>query len=225
MISAIAIDDEPKAIDVIRHHVEKIEDINLIVCFNEPGEALKFLQQNPIDLIFLDINMPNMSGLDLLKKLNSCPAVIFTTAYASFALESYDFNAVDYLLKPFDFERFCTAIDKVKERRFIADQKKQYFFIKDGIKKMKIRYDDILFIKGSGNYLEINTTDKVYVPRMTFNEIIERLHGNNFIRVHLSYIINMDKIESIEHNHIFISSNKIPISNGFREQVQMRLDL
>lgn len=225
MIRAIAIDDEPKAIQVIQHHASKMDDLELVSVFYNSNDALAFLKQNPVDLIFLDINIPHMSGLELLENLNLKPNVIFTTAYTEFAIESYNYNAIDYLLKPFEFDRFHVAINKAEQR--IASQKKldTFFFIKDGFKNIKLEYNSILFIKGSGNYLDITTIEKVYSPRMTFKEIIKKLPTSEFIRVHQSYLINISNIDKIENNHIYINSYKIPISNHYKDAFYKRLDL
>jgi DNA-binding LytR/AlgR family response regulator len=225
MITAIAIDDEPKAIQVIKHHVSKVENVELVTCFFDPKEALVFLKQNPIDLIFLDINMPNLSGLELLSELKVQPHVIFTTAYANFAIESYNYNAIDYLLKPFEFDRFQVAIHKVEERIEMYKNKKTFFFIKDGIKNVKIILDTILYVKGSGNYLDITTKEKTYSPRMTFVELIEKLPASEFIRVHQSYLLNVNKIDKIENNHACMDIHKIPISNRYKELFFRKLNL
>jgi two-component system, LytTR family, response regulator len=225
MIHAIAIDDEPKAIQVIQSHVSKIDSLVLIDHFYDPKKAIDFLKQNPIDLVFLDINMPNMSGLEMLLELQLQPYIVFTTAYADFALDSYTYNAVDYLLKPFEFERFQIAINKVEER--VSNQEKQqtFFFIKDGFKNIKLQFDGILYIKGSGNYLDITTLKRVFSPRMTFIDIVERLPSSQFLRVHQSYIVNIQYIDKIESNHIHMGSHKIPISNRYKDTFFKRLDL
>lgn len=225
MITAIAIDDEPKAIEVIKFHASKIENLDLIVHFYNPKEAITFLRQNPVDLIFLDINMPNMSGLEMLEELKLKPNIIFTTAYSDFALESYSYNAVDYLLKPFEFDRFQMAVHKVEER--IAFQKNQnsFFFVKDGFKNIKIQFNEIFFIKGSGNYLDIVLKEKVYSPRMTFMELVEKLPSSEFLRIHQSYIVNINTIDKIENNHVCIEKHEIPISTRYRELLFKRLNL
>jgi len=220
MITAIAIDDEPKAIEVIQHHISKISGVMLMEHFYNAKEALT----NPVDLIFLDINMPHLSGLELLDELQRKPQVIFTTAYADYAVDSYNYNAVDYLLKPFDFERFQIAIDKVKKR--LEEFKQQpFFFIKDGFKNIKIEFEDILFIKGSGNYLDIFTNNKNYSPRMTFSELVEELPSAQFIRVHQSYIVNIAHILKIENNHVYVTTHKLPISSRYKEILFKRLNL
>ncbi len=225
MITAIAIDDEPKAIEVIRHHISKISGIALIEHFYHAKEALTFLKQNPVDLIFLDINMPHLSGIEMLDELQRKPYIIFTTAYTDYAVDSYNYNAVDYLLKPFEFERFQIAIDKVKKLLEQPQQSKSFFFIKDGFKNIKIEFKDILYIKGSGNYLDICTIEKCYSPRMTFSELAEKLPSAQFIRVHQSYIVSIGHIQKIADNHVHISTYKIPISNRYKELLFERLDL
>lgn len=224
MITAIAIDDEPKAIEVIQHHISKISGVMLMEHFYNAKEALTYLKQNPVDLIFLDINMPHLSGLEMLDELQRKPQVIFTTAYADYAVDSYNYNAVDYLLKPFDFERFQIAIDKVKKR--LEEFKQQpFFFIKDGFKNIKIEFEDILFVKGSGNYLDIFTNNKNYSPRMTFSELVEELPSAQFIRVHQSYIVNIAHILKIENNHVYVTTHKLPISSRYKEILFKRLNL
>jgi DNA-binding LytR/AlgR family response regulator len=225
MINAIAIDDEPKAISVIAAHISKIEGIKLVHQLYDPKKALVFLRENPVDLIFLDINMPHLSGLEMLQKLQLKPMLIFTTAYTEFALESYEHHAVDYLLKPFEFERFKMAIDKAKAQFKTQNQEQTFFFIKDGFATLRIQFNDILFIKGSGNYLDIVTKTKTYSPRMTFSGILDKLPSNLFIRVHQSYLVNVERIDKIEDNHIYLGSNQIPISHKFKEQFLKRLNL
>ena len=225
MITAIAIDDEPKAIEVIQHHISKINGIKFLGHFYNAKEALTFLKQNPVDLIFLDMNMPHLSGLEMLDRLQRKPHVVFTTAYVDYAVDSYNYNAVDYLLKPFEFERFQIAIDKVKKRLEESREQKPFFFIKDGIKNIKIEFEEILFIKGSGNYLDIISNEKCYSPRMTFSEIVEKLPAAQFIRIHQSYIVNMVHIQKIENNHIYVAPHKLPISNRYKDMLYNKLDL
>lgn len=225
MIIAIAIDDEPKALEVIKFHCAKIERLDLIAQFSDPTEAIGFLRQNPVDLIFLDINMPNMSGLEMLEELKLKPNIIFTTAYANFALESYAYNAIDYLLKPFEFDRFQMAIDKLEERISFQKNKNTFFFIKDGSKNIKIQFEEIFFIKGSGNYLDIVLKEKVHSPRMTFMELVEKLPSSEFMRVHQSYIVNINTIDKIENNHVYIEGHEIPISSRYRDLFFKRLNL
>ncbi|MDO5969285.1 response regulator transcription factor [Flavivirga aquimarina] len=225
MIKTVAIDDEPKAIHVIQHHISKIDNLELVSYFYNAKDALQFLKQNPVDLIFIDVNMPQMSGLEMLEKLQLKPYIIFTTAYTEFAIDSYDFNAIDYLLKPFEFDRFQVAIQKVQQRISSQKQMNTFFFIKDGFKNIKIEFENILFIKGSGNYLDITTREKVFSPRMTFQEIIAKLPTSEFVRIHQSYLLNINNINKIENNHVYIDSYKLPIGNRYKELLFSRLNL
>jgi DNA-binding LytR/AlgR family response regulator len=225
MITAIAIDDEPSAIEIIQHHVARLKQIELIAHFHQSKKALEYLKQNPVDLIFLDINMPEISGLELLESLQVKPEVIFTTAYSEFALESYAHNAVDYLLKPFEFDRFQLAVNKAQQKISSLRNEDSFFFIKDGFKNIKISCEDILFVKSSGNYLDIHTSSKVHSPRMTFSELIQKLPFSQFLRVHQSYLIYMHAVEKIENNHIYIGEYKIPISSRYKEDVYRRFGL
>lgn len=217
MIFSIAIDDEPNALKVIDSHVSKIKNLELIANFTDPIKALSFLKENPVDLIFLDINMPKMSGMELLEKLKVPPLLIFTTAYSEFALDSYSFDAVDYLLKPFEFDRFRIAVEKAEERLRNKEERHPYFFIKDGFKNVRILFDDILLIRGSGNYLDIETKDKKFSPRMTFSEITGILPSFQFTRIHQSYLINIKAIDKVENNHVFLHTYKVPISNSYKD--------
>ena len=224
MITAIAVDDEPKAIKIIQHHASKIDNLNLISHFYNAKDALQFLKQNPVDLVFLDINMPNMSGIEMLDALQLKPHLIFTTAYTEYALDSYNYNAIDYLLKPFEFDRFLLAIHKVEDR--LSSQNDQhFFFIKDGFKTIKIEFKAILYIKGSGNYLDITTNTKTYAPRMTFTDVLQKLPVSQFVRVHQSYIINVENITKIENNQVYIETKKIPISSQYKDLFLKRLNL
>ncbi|MBJ6367542.1 LytR/AlgR family response regulator transcription factor [Snuella sedimenti] len=225
MITAIAIDDEPKAVQVIQHHVSKIDSLELIAHFYNARDALQFLRQNPVDLMFLDINMPHMSGLELLDGLQSKPQIVFTTAYSEFAVDSYAYNAVDYLLKPFEFDRFQIAIHKVEARLASLKQQNQFFFIRDGFKNIKVEFETILFVKGAGNYLDITTKDKVFSPRMTFMELVAKLPASQFVRVHQSFMVNISEINKIENNHVYIDGQKIAIGNRYKEVLFKRLNL
>lgn len=223
MIRAIAIDDEPKAISIIRHHTASIADLELINTFNDPVKALQFLNTNSIDLIFLDINMPKLSGMELLNKLEVEPLVIITSAYSEFALESYSFKTVDYLLKPFELERFEKAVAKVKER-LSAVSISTTIFLKDGYQNVRINTSEILYIKSDGNYLDVYLKDRKLSPRMTFSEILELL-PDNFIRIHNSYAVNLNKVEQISSKTIFVNGFSLPISPSKRELLSQEFNL
>ncbi len=219
MITAIAIDDEPQAIEVIKMHALKLEGLNLVGSFHNPITALDFLRNNPVDLIFLDINMPEISGMELLKQLRIKPYVIFTTAYESHAVESYQFEALGYLLKPFDFESFHIAFNRVEKAIKNSSQNKvtgEFIFIKDGSKIIKVLYNDILLLKGCGNYLEFVTTKGSHTTRITFSELLTKLPKNQFVRIHNSSAINIKKIDKIENNHVTLGNHKVSIGERYK---------
>ena len=224
MIRCIAVDDEPKALDVISIHASKAPEIDLVRTFTNPKDALAFLKDNFVDLVFLDINMPGISGLQLVESLQSKPYIIFTTAYSEYAIESYNFEAVDYLLKPIEFDRFYKAISKVKKQIQLNSIKQdsllsKFIFVKDGYKQIKICIEDILYIQSEGNYLNIVSNNEKVLVRMTFQSLMEKLPANLFFRVHLSYTVNFNHIQKIEDNHIFIQNMKIPIGIKYKEKL------
>ncbi len=229
MIKSILVDDEPKAIEVINIHASKIPGLELSGAFTDPVKALAFLKSNYVDLIFLDINMPGINGMDFIRKLEYTPFIVFTTAYSDYAIESYNYESVDYLLKPIEFDRFYKAVQKV-EKRMLQNTKglsgfnKGSFFVKDGYKTMRVDSDTILYIKGEGNYLQIVCAENKIMVRMTYRDIMEKLPANQFIRIHLSYIINLNKISKIEDNHIFIDGTSIPIGITYKDEFIKRIE-
>jgi len=230
MILCIAVDDEPKALDVLSIHAAKAPEIDLVRTFTNPKDALAFLKDNFVDLIFLDINMPGISGLQFVEKLQSKPYIIFTTAYSEYAIDSYNFEAVDYLLKPIEFDRFYKAINKVKKQIQLNSLQQdsllsKFIFVKDGYKQIKICIEDILYIQSEGNYLNIVSNNEKVLVRMTFQSLMEKLPANLFFRVHLSYVVNFSHIQKIEDNHIFIQDTKIPMGIKYREKLLNFLNL
>lgn len=224
MIRCIAVDDEPKALDVITIHASKAPEVDLVETFTNPVTALAFLKDNFVDLVFLDINMPGISGMQLANQLQSKPYIVFTTAYSEYAIDSYDFEAVDYLLKPIEFDRFYKAVNKVKkliQLNLIQQDSllSKYLFIKDGYKQVKICTEDILFVQSEGNYLSIVTNKEKVMARMTFQALLARLPQSLFMRVHNSYVINFSQIRKIEDNHIFIQDLKIPIGIKYKDRI------
>jgi len=219
MIKAVIIDDEPEAIDILEFHASKIEYLKVVARFYDPVKAIDYLRENYVDLLFLDVNMPEISGIGLLKKLKVKSLVIFTTAYEKYAVESYKFEAIDYLLKPVDFEDFLNAINKAEKAISVRQNNnlvEPYIFIKDGKKTIKLFFDDIHLLKGCGNYVEFITKSKKYLSRITIMELLNKLPPHLFVRVHNSYIINFEKVDKIEHNQIIIMDNKIPIGENYR---------
>jgi len=224
MILCIAVDDEPKALDVISIHAAKAPEIDLVATFTHPEKALAFLKDNFVDLIFLDINMPGISGLQFVERLQSKPYIVFTTAYSEYAIDSYDFEAVDYLLKPIEFDRFYKAIGKVKKQIQLNSIQQdsllsKFIFVKDGYKQIKVCIEDILYIQSEGNYLNIVTNSEKVLARMTFQGLMEKLPRNFFFRVHNSFVVNFSHIQKIEDNHVFIQDMKIPIGIKYKENI------
>ena len=221
-MTAIAIDDEPIALDIVKSHAEKVPFVELKAVFTNAFDALTYLQQNKTDLIFLDIKMPDISGMDFLNSLTNPPMVIFTTAYTEYAVESYLVNTVDYLLKPITFERFVQAIDKVAElitsgNKDVAAPVSGNFFIKSGKAMVKVNHHDIHYIEGLKDYVIFRLKDDQHIVYKKMKDL-ETLLPKQFVRVQQSFIINLDQVIKIEDNHAFLPGKKIPIGARFRDQ-------
>lgn len=222
MITAIAIDDEPLGLKIISHYCDQIDFITLEKTFTQQSEALKYLKKYPVDLIFLDIQMPNKNGVDFYKMLDNDPIVIFTTAYSEYAVEGFNVNATDYLLKPFSEERFMTSVQKARnEFEFRKNQSIQtHLMIRADYKLYRIEYEDILLIEGLDDYVQVHLSDKTkIVARLSMKGILEKLPKNNFIRVHRSFIIPIKKVKAIVNKNIQIEDFVIPIGDTFKEDV------
>jgi DNA-binding LytR/AlgR family response regulator len=223
MITAIAIDDEPLALNVIQAFCNKIESVKLVERFTETTAALEYLEKNPVNLLFLDINMPAISGIEFFKLVPKDTMVIFTTAYSEYAVEGFNLSAIDYLLKPFDFRRFSLAVDKALDHyRFkLQATQPQDLFIKVDYSIMKIAYADIEYIEGLDNYLKIHLTGKKSVmARMSMKSLMEKLPPNDFIRVHRSYIIPFAKVQAVRNKTIYLKNIEIPVGANYVEQIQ-----
>lgn len=218
MIKAIALDDEPLALEILQNLCSDIEYVDLQKTFTKSEEAFKYLRKYPVDLLFLDIDMPSISGLDFYKKLPHKTMVIFTTAYSEYAVEGFTLNATDYLLKPISFSRFQQAVEKAFQQWKTQNQnsEQQYLFIRADYSLMKILFSDILYIEGLDDYLKIHIQNqKTVVTRMTLKVILQKLPANEFIRVHRSFIIPISKIEKIRNKIIHIEQAEIPISSSY----------
>ena len=227
-MKCITIDDEKNALKVINNYVDKISFLELAADFQDPIKAIEFYQDNPVDLIFLDINMPDLSGLQFLKTLQNEPMVIFTTAYSEFALDSFDFNVIDYLLKPIEFDRFLRAVNKaykqfqlINKLNFnkLNDVKENNFvFLKSSGKTYKVLINDILYIESMGNYVTFFTKSGKIVTYHSMNQVLEILPVNDFIRIHKSYIISKKHIDNYEKHQVKIAGQNIPIGSTFRQK-------
>jgi two-component system LytT family response regulator len=224
-MKAIALDDERPALDVIEAFCHRIDVVDLVKTFTRTGEARLYLETNPVDLIFLDINMPKESGLAFFKSITQQTLVVFTTAYSEYALESYDVEAVDYLLKPYTFDRFSKAMQRAHARWRVLQQTdsleetepKQLFFRADyGL--VKVTVSEIIFIEGLDNYLKIHLLDSPpLVLRLTMKAMLDKLPATKFIRVHRSFIVAVDKIQSIRGRMILIGEEEIPIGSSYEK--------
>ncbi|RYY06869.1 MAG: response regulator transcription factor [Sphingobacteriaceae bacterium] len=213
---AIAIDDEPFALDIIRSHAAKVSFIELKETFINAFKAIAFMQQNKVDLIFLDIKMPDISGIDFLSSMSNPPLVIFTTAYSEHAVRSFELDAIDYLLKPFSLPRFLKACNKAYElyrlRNPINEPEETSIFIKDGSKQIKIQIIDITYIEAAGNYTKVFLTgNKSISTRATVGEMLMLLPQGRFIRTHRAYIVARDKISTYDRNYVVVGNKEIPI--------------
>lgn len=213
-ISCLIVDDEPSSQNVLKSFISKIDTLELKHICNNALEALEYMQQSPIDLLFLDINMPDLSGVSFYKSLSNPPEVIFTTAYSEYALEGFELNALDYLLKPFSFERFLKAVSKIKAKKQKDTQK---IILKSDKKYYQINFNSIFYIESLGDYIKIYIEDKFIVVYKPLKEILIELPNTQFVQVHKSYIINKTKIEYVEGNLVIINSTKIPLGNKFKK--------
>lgn len=220
MIKAIAIDDEPLALKVIENFCEKVDFISLEKTFNKPNEALKYTDNFPVDLLFLDINMPSINGIEFYKQLKQNTMVIFTTAYSEYAVEGFNLNAIDYILKPFTFDRFLTAVNKAQEFYNYQSQNQntsQFLFVRADYSLIKINIANIMYIEGLDDYLKIHIQNqKTVVTRVTMKSILEKL-PKDFVRVHRSFIVPLSRVESVRNKTITIAGTDIPIGASYEE--------
>lgn len=226
MLKAIAIDDEPIALQVVKSLSAKVPFIELKECFTNAFEALAYLQKEHIDLIFLDIKMPDITGIDWLKSVPQPPMVIFTTAYSEHAVESFELDAVDYLLKPFSLARFLKAANKanelhrLKSSAIINDAKDESIFIKSGYEQIRIVLSELVYVQSAGNYLHFICGNQKILARLTMNEAEELLPASKFTRIHRSYIISNKRVTRIDKNAAWIENTSIPIGAGYSGAVE-----
>jgi len=229
-INCVIIDDEPLAINVIEGHLKNFDHIEVLATFNNPLKAFGILEQEKVDVIFLDINMPQISGFTFIENLTHKPLIVLTTAYREYAVKSYELNILDYLVKPIPFNRFLKTINKVYQQLYIGAnvnetliQHEPHIFLKVNKKLVKVNLNDILFIESLKDYIKVITKLGDYVVHKSLTAITEELPQSNFIRVHRSYTISINKIEAIEGNIIEIASRKIPIGRNYQKQTKERI--
>lgn len=232
-INCIIVDDEPMAREILENHLKRIESIRLVGSCKNAIEAFNIINEQAIDLIFLDINMPEISGLSFAKSINKKIKIIFTTAYRDYAVDGFDLKAVDYLLKPISYERLFQSIHKYQaenappsqeESHHHMEAKSSFIFVKSDRKMIKIDFSDLNYIESLGDYLKIYMTDKVIITRETISSIEAKLPNTDFLRVHRSYIVAIDKIESYTQEFVEINNKAIPISRSYKNDVKKRLD-
>jgi DNA-binding LytR/AlgR family response regulator len=229
-ISCLAVDDEPPALDVISKYIASVQSLELVGTCSDAVEALNLIRQHPVDLIFLDIQMPQILGTDFLRTLKNPPKVIFTTAYRKFAIEGFELDAVDYLLKPISFERFLKAVNKVMDASLngtlSVDTEQQktnidnYIYLRSDRKMIKVALSDILYIESIKDYIKVIATTGTVITKQSISSIEETLPKDRFIRVHRSYIVALDKIKSYSSELVWVGKSELPISRMYRHEVE-----
>lgn len=232
MINCIAVDDEPLALELMETYISQVPGLELLETFSDAISAWGFIQKNAVDLVFLDVQMPDITGIQLAKSLNKHqPLLVFTTAYSKYAVDGFNVNAIDYLLKPFDFDRFLEAVNKVKEYKSLHDgagitTDETAIFVKSDYKNIRINTRDILYIEGFDDYIRIHLdSDKSIFTLMSLKSVMEKLPESDFIRVHRSYIIPVKKIQRIYNQHIQLADKEIPIGKSYIDSVKVLLNL
>ncbi|SDK31691.1 DNA-binding response regulator, LytR/AlgR family [Catalinimonas alkaloidigena] len=219
-MKAIALDDEPQALEIIRAFAAKVPFLTLEAAFTNAFSAMDHLRQAPADLLFLDIKMPDISGLDFLRSLPQRPLVIFTTAYSEHAVTSYDLDAVDYLLKPFALSRFLKACHKAEALYQLRHPTATHVFVKSGYEQIRVELDEILYLEGAGNYVVFVLTEhRKIASRLTMQEALELLPTDQFVRIHRSYVVACDKIDRLDRHDVQVGTQVLPIGANFREEL------
>ena len=233
IIQCLIVDDEPIARDILENHLAPIDSVKVVASCKNAIEAFNIINTNQIDLLFLDINMPDISGLSFAKSITKNIKVIFTTAYREYAVDGFDLQAVDYLLKPISFERLLQAVNKYLDENIhvksilpkeIVAEKSSFIFVRSDRKMIKINFVDINYIESLSDYIKIHLADKTVVTRETISSIEAKLPQKNFIRVHRSYIISIDKIALFTNEYVEINTHEIPISRSYKNEVLLRLE-
>ena len=219
-LNCIIVEDEPLALEKTSAYVQKLPFLHLLASFDTATEALIFLKTSAVDLIFLDINLGELSGIQLLETASISSSVIITTAYPEYALKGYELNVADYLLKPYTFERFLQAVEKVQNKRprKEAAADKKFIFIKTEYRLEKVLFSELLYIEGMRDYRSLHTTGKRIMTLQTFRELEEEIPPSILCRVHKSYMVALDKIDSVERDRIRIHDKLIPISETYKQQ-------
>lgn len=228
-MNCVILDDEPLAVELLSQYVADTENLSLSFATTDAFAAIQFIQKNEVDIIFLDVQMPELSGIQVLKIIGNNYKVIFTTAYTDYALDGYEYNITDYLLKPITQERFLKAVDKALATGIAPPFKgkgtdNDFIFIKSDSKMIKVNLNEILFIEGLKDYISIQTTKEKLITLQNLKALEQHLSSQQFMRVHKSYIVALNKIDTIEKNRIFIGSEVIPIGETYRDVFLKRIE-
>jgi DNA-binding LytR/AlgR family response regulator len=235
MIRCLAVDDEPPALDILKKYILSVQSLELVGTCSDGLEALNFIQQNPVDLIFLDIQMPQILGTDFLRTLKKPPKVIFTTAFRKFAVEGFELDAVDYLLKPISFERFLKAVNKVMDVSFngsfsldkeapAGKQNDTHIYLRSDRKMIKVLLYDIIYIESLKDYIKVVATSGSVITKQSITSIEETLPKEMFLRIHRSFIIAVNKIDSYSNELVWLGKTELPISRMYRHEVEKVLN-
>ena len=239
-MKCVIIDDEPLAIDVVESYVQQVGGIEIVAKCTNPLEAIILLNKHQVDLVFLDIEMPNLTGIDLVKTIDNMPQFIFTTAYPEYALDGFNLNATDYLVKPIPFHRFLKAISRAKEKYELENKVvispqitdtaapvavDNFIFVKSEYENIKINIDTIVYLQGLKDYIKIYTSDtqKPILTLSSFKDILDKLPPSKFIRVHKSYVVSIEHIKAIQKSKILVADMRIPVGETYKDTVMKRL--
>ncbi|MEL0651382.1 response regulator transcription factor [Algibacter sp. TI.3.09] len=239
-MKCVIIDDEPLAIDVVESYVQQVGGIEIVAKCTNPLEAIILLNKHQVDLVFLDIEMPNLTGIDLVKAIDNMPQFIFTTAYPEYALDGFNLNATDYLVKPIPFHRFLKAISRAKEKYELENKVvvspqvtetaapiavDNFIFVKSEYENIKINIDTIVYLQGLKDYIKIYTSDtqKPILTLSSFKDILDKLPPSKFIRVHKSYVVSIEHIKAIQKSKILVADMRIPVGETYKDTVMKRL--
>ncbi|NJB87709.1 DNA-binding LytR/AlgR family response regulator [Lewinella marina] len=235
-LSCLVVDDEPMARRLLEQYIERMPDLSLIASLGNPLQALKQLQEAPPDILFLDVQMPELTGISLLKVLKTKPVIVLTTAYSEYALEGYELEVTDYLLKPITFERFVKCVERISHALSQAEPTppaaspaapapaapanggERYFFVKDGTKSVRVNFDDITHIEGLKDYVKIHTHDKRITTLQSLKNLLEVLPEGDFVRVHNSYIVALRWIEEVHRDEVHVGGAVVPVSDTYRRE-------
>ena len=218
------VDDEPLALDILENYIQRVPNLQLVKRCKHALEAYDYLQRDSVDLIFLDIHMPELTGIDFIKSLSNRPLVIFTTAYSNYAMEGFNLDVLDYLLKPIAFDRFLKAVDKASrllssEPEGNQENSEEFLFVKSDGKMVKVRYDDVLFVEGMKDYVQIQMSDQRLIVHQTMKKMERALPPDRFLRIHKSFLVAIEKIESLDGNLLEVGKHQLSVGANYRDDL------